>query len=157
MPRTAKFIERYGLYTPDQIESAERSRKLVEQHGIDVVRLVWPDQYGLLRGKALTRAAYFGALEAGNEITMAPFFLDSANAIVLNPFAPDGGFEIDARTRRPTSTASPTGSTASTSSCSDPQPVRCSPATTSRLATPARGTPRSGAATRGTPPRMLRR
>jgi glutamine synthetase len=107
MPTTSKFIERHGLYSPYQVEAAARSRKLVEQHGIDVVRLVWPDQYGLLRGKALTRAAYFGALEAGNEITMAPFFFDSANAIVLNPFTPDGGFEIDGLGGSPNVTAVP--------------------------------------------------
>ncbi|QIZ37330.1 glutamine synthetase family protein [Saccharopolyspora sp. ASAGF58] len=94
MPSTGKFIERHGLYPPEKRESAERSKKLAEQHDIELVRIVWPDQHGLLRGKALTKAAYFAALESGNEITMAPFFFDPANAIVLNPFSTDGGFEI---------------------------------------------------------------
>lgn len=95
MPSTAAFIERFDLYTPEQAEAAERSKKLIEQHGIELVRIAWPDQHGLLRGKALTKAAYFSALKAGNEITMAPFFFDPANAIVLNPFSPDGGFEVE--------------------------------------------------------------
>ncbi|PXY23039.1 glutamine synthetase [Prauserella sp. PE36] len=95
MPSNAKFIERHGLHTPEQAEAAARSRSLVEQHGIEMIRLVWPDQHGLMRGKALTAPAYFGALESGNEITMAPFFFDPANAIVLNPFSADGGFEIE--------------------------------------------------------------
>ncbi|HEY3471441.1 MAG TPA: glutamine synthetase family protein [Amycolatopsis sp.] len=94
MSGSAKFIERHGLFTPAQAEAAQRSLELIEQHGIEMVRIVWPDQHGLLRGKALTKAAYTSALSAGSEITMAPFFFDSANAIVLNPFTPDGGFAI---------------------------------------------------------------
>lgn len=92
---SAKFIEQYGLYTVDQAAAAEQSLKTIEQQGIEIVRLVWPDQHGLLRGKALTTDAYRAALASGNEITMAPFFFDPANAIVFNPFTPDGGFTID--------------------------------------------------------------
>ena len=95
MPTTGKFIERHGIHGPEKIEAAQRSKKLVEQHDVELVRIVWPDQHGLLRGKALTRSAYFGALESGNEITMAPFFFDPANAIVLNPFTADGGFAVE--------------------------------------------------------------
>lgn len=94
-PSAAKFIERHDLHTMEQLDAAEHSRMLVKEHGIEVIRLVWPDQYGQLRGKALTVPAYFSALEAGNAITMAPFFFDTADAIVLNPFSPDGGFDID--------------------------------------------------------------
>jgi len=92
---SAKFIEQHGLYTADQAIAAEQSLKTIEQQGIEIVRLVWPDQHGLLRGKALTTDAYRAALAAGNEITMAPFFFDPANAIVFNPFTPDGGFTVD--------------------------------------------------------------
>ncbi|MGW0037590.1 glutamine synthetase family protein [Gordonia sp. NPDC003376] len=92
---SAKFIEKYGLYGPEEHRAAERTIETISREGIELVRLVWPDQHGLLRGKALTVPAYLAALEAGNEITMAPFFFDTANAIVLNPFSPDGGFTID--------------------------------------------------------------
>ena len=95
MSNPAKFIDRHGLYTPAQAAAAARSVELVETHGIEVVRIVWPDQYGLLRGKALTRAAFHASLKSGVEITMAPFFFDPANAIVLNPFTPDGGFAVE--------------------------------------------------------------
>src|SRR5215471_5489820 len=89
-----KFVSKYSIHSPGQLAAAERSIELVNSEGIEVVRLVWPDQHGLLRGKALTRAAYLAALESGIEITMAPFFFDPANAIVFNPFTPDGGFAI---------------------------------------------------------------
>lgn len=94
-PVSAKFVERYGLYTAEQREAAQQTVEVVDREGIEMVRLVWPDQHGLLRGKALTADAYRAALESGIEITMAPFFFDSANAIVLNPFTPDGGFAIE--------------------------------------------------------------
>lgn len=90
-----KFIEKYDLYTPVQQEAAERSLRRIETDGIEVIRIVWPDQHGLLRGKSLTKDAYVAALKAGNDITMAPFFFDPANAIVLNPFSADGGFTVE--------------------------------------------------------------
>ena len=75
------FIERHGLFDAKQRNAAEESRKMVKDNGIETIRLVFPDQYGLLRGKALTVPAYFGALSSGNAITMAPFFFDTADAI----------------------------------------------------------------------------
>ncbi|MBD0322399.1 MAG: glutamine synthetase [Aldersonia sp.] len=95
MPNGAKFVERHGLYSDAQREAAARSRKLIDEHGIEIVRIVWPDQYGLLRGKALTTRACLASLESGIEITVAPFFFDPANAIVLNPFTADGGFAVE--------------------------------------------------------------
>lgn len=92
--RPGTFVSRHGLHTPEQEAAAERSRAALESAGIEMVRLVWPDQHGLPRGKALTREAYLGALRNGMEITMAPFFFDTANAIVFNPFTPGGGFGV---------------------------------------------------------------
>jgi glutamine synthetase len=92
---SARFVEKYGLHSAEQLRAAQQSLQTITEQGIEIVRLVWPDQHGLLRGKALTAASYAAALTAGAEITMAPFFFDPANAIVLNPFSPDGGFAID--------------------------------------------------------------
>lgn len=86
------FIGRNGLFTPEQEDAAERLRAEVERNGLEVVRMSWPDQHGLLRGKSLTVPAFLNALTNGIEITMAPFFFDTANAIVLNPFSVGGGF-----------------------------------------------------------------
>lgn len=90
-----KFIAKHDLYTDKQLEAAERSRIAMDAAGIEIVRLAWPDQHGLLRGKSLTKEAYLSALESGMDITMAPFFFDSANAVVLNPFTADGGFGVE--------------------------------------------------------------
>ncbi|MEF9411844.1 glutamine synthetase family protein [Rhodococcus sp. IITD102] len=92
---TVKFIEKHGLYGADEQRAAEQAIEIIMREGIEAVRLAWPDQHGLLRGKSLTVPAFISALESGNAITMAPFFFDTANAIVFNPFTPDGGFSID--------------------------------------------------------------
>lgn len=87
-----KFIEQHGLWTPAQRAAAEQVLATIEREGIQMVRLSWPDQYGLLRGKMLSVAALKAAFSSGSEITMAPFFFDTASAIVFNPFQPGGGF-----------------------------------------------------------------
>ncbi|WP_433598327.1 glutamine synthetase family protein [Nocardia sp. CA-135953] len=85
------FVERYGLHNDHQRAAAARSHETMKQHDIEVVRLIWPDQHGLIRGKALTVDGYLAALRSGAEATIAPFFFDTANTIAINPFTPDGG------------------------------------------------------------------
>jgi glutamine synthetase len=92
--RPRGFIERHGLWTGEQEAAAENVRRRVIAEGLDIVRLAWPDQHGLLRGKFLTRDSVKGALVDGMEITMAPFFFDTANGIVFNPFTAGGGFDM---------------------------------------------------------------
>jgi len=87
-----KFIERHNLWTPEQYARAEQVMEQIESEGIQMIRLSWPDQYGLLRGKMLSVAALKSAFVSGSEITMAPFFFDTASAIVFNPFQEGGGF-----------------------------------------------------------------
>ncbi|MFD0453934.1 hypothetical protein ACFQZK_27000 [Rhodococcus aetherivorans] len=94
MSTSAKFVARHALYDAAQQEAADRARNLLAEKGIEMVRLAWPDQHGLIRGKTMTVDSYLAALESGTEITMAPFFFDTANAIVFNPFSPGGGFDM---------------------------------------------------------------
>lgn len=88
------FINRHQLYSSVQKAAAEQSLARVREQDIEVIRLTWPDQYGLLRGRTVTADAFSSALRNGLEITMAPFFFDTANAIVLNPFQVGGGFDM---------------------------------------------------------------
>ncbi|MBN9742558.1 glutamine synthetase [Amycolatopsis sp. A1MSW2902] len=88
------FVDRHGLHSPEQRAAEEKNLAEIEAAGVEMVRLVWPDQHGLPRGKSVTVKAYAAALRDGMEITMAPFFFDTANAIVFNPFSPGGGFGV---------------------------------------------------------------
>lgn len=87
------FIEKNGLWTDEHRLAAQNVIQQIEQAGIRMIRLSWPDQYGLLRGKMLSVAALKSAFSSGSEITMAPFFFDTASAIVFNPFQAGGGFD----------------------------------------------------------------
>lgn len=86
-----KFIDQHGLWTDAQRLAAIQVLDRVEKEGIQIIRLSWPDQYGLLRGKSLTVSALKSAFASGSEITLAPFLLDTANAIFSNPFVEGGG------------------------------------------------------------------
>ncbi len=82
MAAGSTFINRYQLYSEVQKAAAEQSLARVKEQNIEVIRLTWPDQYGVLRGRSITAEAYASALHNGLEITMAPFCFDTANAIV---------------------------------------------------------------------------
>lgn len=88
------FAARHGLWTSAQQEAADRLGSEITNLGLEAIRLSWSDQHGILRGKSYSADAFVGALRGGAEITMAPFFFDTANAIVFNPFSVGGGFDI---------------------------------------------------------------
>lgn len=91
---TSNFIERHGIYNDEERAAATELLARIDELGLDAIRMTWPDQHGQLRGKSLSRDGFASALKGGNEITMAPYFFDSANGIVFNPFSPDGGFGV---------------------------------------------------------------
>ena len=47
------FVERHGLWSDEQFEAAAKADKSIEEHGLEVVRLSFPDQHGILRGKSV--------------------------------------------------------------------------------------------------------
>lgn len=87
-----KFIERHNLWTSEQRTAATEVLARIESEGLEIIRLSYADQHGLLRGKSLSVAAIKSAFAAGSEITMAPFFHDTGGAVAFNPFTPGGGF-----------------------------------------------------------------
>jgi hypothetical protein len=47
------FVERHGLWNDEQFEAAANADKCIEERGLEVVRLSFPDQHGVLRGKTV--------------------------------------------------------------------------------------------------------
>ncbi len=88
------FISRYKLWTATQREAAKRLKAKCKQQKIRMVRTVYCDQHGLLRGKALPLAQFFDSLENGVATSHASFAMDSANHIYLPVFSADGGFGV---------------------------------------------------------------
>ena len=90
------FVERFGLWSAEQKEAAARVLRLVEEHGLEVVRVSFPDQHGLLRGKTLVAGEVAGALGNGCSITSSLFAKDTANKTVFPVWSAGGGFGIKA-------------------------------------------------------------
>jgi glutamine synthetase len=90
------FVERFALFSPEQKEAAARVQHLVEEHGLQVVRIAFPDQHGLLRGKTLMAGETAGAFDNGVSITSSLFAKDTANKTVFPVWSAGGGFGLEA-------------------------------------------------------------
>ncbi len=86
------FVERHGLWSAEQKEAASRLRRIVEEKKLEVVRLSFPDQHGLLRGKTLVASEALTTLESGCSITTTMFAKDTSHRTVFPVFTSGGGF-----------------------------------------------------------------
>ena len=86
------FVERHGLWTDEQHEAAGRLRSIVEEQKLEVVRLSFPDQHGILRGKTLVASEALASLESGCSITTTMLAKDTSHRTVFPVFTPGGGF-----------------------------------------------------------------
>ncbi len=86
------FVERHGLWSGEQKEAASRLRKIVEEQKLEVIRLSFPDQHGILRGKTLVASEALASLESGCSITTTMFAKDTSHKTVFPVFTSGGGF-----------------------------------------------------------------
>jgi glutamine synthetase len=86
------FVERHGLWTSEQKEAANRVRRIVEEQKLETIRLSFPDQHGILRGKTLVASEALASLESGCTITTTMFAKDTAHRTVFPVFTSGGGF-----------------------------------------------------------------
>jgi glutamine synthetase len=86
------FVQRHGLWSSEQKEAATRLRRIVEEQKLEVIRLSFPDQHGILRGKTLVAAEALASLESGCTITTTMFAKDTAHKTVFPVFTSGGGF-----------------------------------------------------------------
>jgi len=86
------FVERHGLWTREQKEAASRVRRIVEEQKLETIRLSFPDQHGILRGKTLVASEALASLESGCTITTTMFAKDTAHRTVFPVFTSGGGF-----------------------------------------------------------------
>ena len=86
------FVERHGLWTNEQKEAASRLRRVVEEQKLETIRLSFPDQHGILRGKTLVANEALASLESGCTITTTMFAKDTAHRTVFPVFTSGGGF-----------------------------------------------------------------
>ena len=85
------FISRHGLWTEEQQAAAAEVRGRIEADGIRQVRVGWPDQHGIVRGKSLVTADFLDSLEHGRDMQTAVLIMDTMNNPIVPFFAPEGG------------------------------------------------------------------
>ena len=88
------FVERHGLWSAEQNDAVAKLRHIVEEQKLEVIRLSFPDQHGILRGKALVASEALRCLENGCSITTTMFAKDSSHRTVFPVFTSGGGFGI---------------------------------------------------------------
>ena len=86
------FVERHGLWSDEQFEAAARTDKWIEEQGLEVVRLSFPDQHGILRGKTMVASEAAAAMRNGCSITTTLLAKDTAHKTVFPVFTAGGGF-----------------------------------------------------------------
>ena len=86
------FVERHALWSAEQKEAASRARRIVEEKNLEVVRLSFPDQHGILRGKTLVASEALAALESCCSITTTMLAKDTSHRTVFPVFTSGGGF-----------------------------------------------------------------
>jgi glutamine synthetase len=90
------FAERNELWSPARSEAAGRIEKLIDSHGLDVVRISFPDQHGLLRGKTVAAGDVLKHLRSGVSITSSLLAKDTSNKTVLPIWSAGGAFGLSA-------------------------------------------------------------
>jgi glutamine synthetase len=88
------FVARHGLWTEEQKEAAARLKRVAEERELEVIRLGFPDQHGILRGKTLIAGEALRSLESGCSITTTMFAKDTSHRTVFPVFTPGGGFGL---------------------------------------------------------------
>jgi glutamine synthetase len=88
------FAGRLGLR---DAEGQARAREVVARaaaEGLATIRLSWPDQHGILRGKTIVAAELAGALEDGVAMTTTLLLKDTAHRTAFPVFTAGGGIGL---------------------------------------------------------------
>jgi glutamine synthetase len=90
-PGRGGFIEQHGLWSDQQYAAAAQAQRVIDEVGIELVRVSFPDQHGLLRGKTLTREAFASALRNGVGAPSSLVVKDTAFQNIYPVFQTGGG------------------------------------------------------------------
>src|SRR6187549_3268926 len=92
---TAKsFVERHGLWSEAQFEAAIRAERLIEERKLEVVRLSFPDQHGILRGKTIVAGDASKVMRSGCSMTSTLLAKDTSHRTVFPVFTAGAGFGV---------------------------------------------------------------
>jgi len=89
------FVERFGLWSDEQAEAAKRMTKTIDEHGLEIVRFVFPDQHGILRGKAILADSVGQALANGVTMTTTLLVKDTSHRTVFPVWTSGAGIDME--------------------------------------------------------------
>ena len=83
------------MWSDQQFEAAANADKWIEEQGIEVVRLSFPDQHGILRGKTVIASEAGRMMRNGCSITTTLLAKDTSHKTVFPVFTAGGGFGME--------------------------------------------------------------
>ncbi|MBH5399255.1 glutamine synthetase [Bradyrhizobium sp. CNPSo 4010] len=86
------FVAHHALWSDEQRDAAQRMRRIAEEKNLEVIRLAFPDQHGILRGKTIVASEAIASLESGCSITTTMLAKDTSHRTVFPVFTAGGGF-----------------------------------------------------------------
>ena len=89
------FVERHSLWSNQQFEAAANADKWIEEQRLEVVRLSFADQHGILRGKTVMANEAAQVMRNGCAITTTLLAKDTSHKTVFPVFTAGGGFGME--------------------------------------------------------------
>jgi len=93
-PRAGDFVDRHGLWTPEQTRAARALAQRVKKDKLELIRFSFADQHGVLRGKTLIAADALSTMGSGVTMTTTLLAKDTAHKTAYPVFTAGGGFEM---------------------------------------------------------------
>jgi glutamine synthetase len=90
------FAERNGLWSPAREQATLRIAHQIDSLGLEVVRIGFPDQHGLIRGKTVVADDAVKLMGSGVSITSSLLAKDTSNKTVLPIWSAGGAFGLGA-------------------------------------------------------------
>jgi glutamine synthetase len=93
-----KFAERFGMLTAERKQQNAEIIKRVEANGLEVIRLSFADQHGILRGKTIMADDLLSAMAGGVTMTTTLLAKDTSHKTVYPVWSDGGGFGLESMT-----------------------------------------------------------
>ena len=93
-----KFAERFGMLTAERKQQNAEIIKRVEADGLEVIRLSFADQHGILRGKTIMADDLLSAMAGGVTMTTTLLAKDTSHKTVYPVWSDGGGFGLESMT-----------------------------------------------------------
>jgi glutamine synthetase len=91
---TNSFAQRCGIHDAEREAALQRTARLIEASGLELVRIGWCDQHGMLRGKTLVASAAARAMREGVGMVSTLLLKDTSDRTAFKVFERGGTTEL---------------------------------------------------------------